>query len=55
MHNIRGTYLLCKYAENSKLAVYFPAGNYIFKVKNRNTRRRCKICLKLPIKLTLSR
>ena len=28
----------------------FPAGNYMFKVNNRNTRARCEICLKLTIK-----
>ena len=27
-----------------------PAGNYTFKVNNRNTRTRCEICPKLPIK-----
>ena len=27
-----------------------PAGNYMFKVKNRNTRARCEICSKLTIK-----
>ena len=27
-----------------------PAGNYMFKVNNRNTRRRCEICPKLTIK-----
>ena len=27
-----------------------PAGNYMFKVNNRNTRKRCEICLKLTIK-----
>ena len=27
----------------------FPAGNYLFKVTNRNTRPRCKICSKLTI------
>ena len=26
-----------------------PAGNYIFKVNNRNTRTRCEICSKLTI------
>ena len=26
----------------------FPDGNYMFKVKNRNTRTRCEICSKLP-------
>ena len=29
----------------------FPAGNYIFKVNNRNTRTRCEICSKLTIKI----
>ena len=27
-----------------------PAGNYIFKVNNRNTRARCEICSKITIK-----
>ena len=40
---------------------YIPAGNYMFKANNKNTRTRCEICLKLKIKtperllLTLSR
>ena len=29
---------------------YYPAGNYMFKVNNRNTRTRCDICSKLTIK-----
>ena len=29
----------------------FPAGNYMFKVKNRNIRTRCEICSKLAIKI----
>ena len=28
-----------------------PAGNYMFKVNNRNTRTRCDICSKLTIKI----
>ena len=28
-----------------------PAGNYMFKVNNRNTRARCEICSKLAIKI----
>ena len=28
----------------------FPAGNYMFKVNNRNTRTKCEICSKLTIK-----
>ena len=31
--------------------VRFPAGNYMFKVNNGNTRTRCKICSKLTIKI----
>ena len=27
-----------------------PAGNYMFKVNNRNTQARCEICSKLTIK-----
>ena len=30
--------------------ITYPAGNYMFKVKNRNTRTKCKICSKLTIK-----
>ena len=30
----------------------YPAGNYMFKVNNRNTRRRCEICSKLTIKVS---
>ena len=28
----------------------YPAGNYMFKVNNRNTKTRCEICSKLTIK-----
>ena len=30
---------------------YIPAGNYMFKVNNRNTRTRCEIFSKLKVKL----
>ena len=30
--------------------ITIPASNYMFKVNNRNTRRRCEICSKLTIK-----
>ena len=30
--------------------LYYPAGNYMFKVNNGNTRTRCEIYLKLTIK-----
>ena len=30
--------------------IYHPAGNYVFKVKNRNIRTTCEICSKLTIK-----
>ena len=29
----------------------YPAGNYMFKVNNRNTRARCEICSELTIKI----
>ena len=35
---------------NSPRSRHIPAGNYIFKVNNRNTRTRCEICSKLTIK-----
>ena len=28
-----------------------PAGNYMFNVKNRNTRTRCEVCSKLTVKV----
>ena len=31
----------------------FPAGNYMSKVNNRNTRARAEICSKLTIKITI--
>ena len=30
-----------------------PANIYLFKVSDRNTRKRCEICLKLTIKTTI--
>ena len=33
------------------LCHYHPAGNYMFKVNNGNTRTRCEICSKLTIKI----
>ena len=30
---------------------FYPAGNYMFKVDNRNTRTRCEICSKLTMKI----
>ena len=33
-----------------KPGTIFPANIYLFKVNNRNTRKRCKICSKLAIK-----
>ena len=32
------------------LLLLYPAGNYTFKVNNKNTRTRCEICSKLTIK-----
>ena len=34
------------------IIIRYPATIYLFKVNSRNTRKRCKICLKLTIKTT---
>ena len=31
-------------ATKMRLLVYYPAGNYLFKVNNKSTRTRCEIC-----------
>ena len=31
-------------------SLYFPVGNYMFRVNNKSTETRCEICLKLIIK-----
>ena len=47
-----GFYMICntvlKWVNIIKITILVV--NYVFKVKNRNTRIRCKICLKLTIK-----
>ena len=41
----------CPYQSNfATLQLVNPAGIYLFKVNNRNTRTRCEICSKLTIK-----
>ena len=35
----------------NELITQFPAGNYMFKVNNRNTRMRCGICSMLTVKI----
>ena len=35
----------------SRFDKHYPAGNYMFKVNNRNTGTRCEICPKLAIKI----
>ena len=40
---------------HKKMHDQFPAGNYMFKVNNRNTRTRCEICSKLTIKIAEQR
>ena len=53
--------VIFKYHPLKRVSGYrlLPAGNYMFKVNNVNTRTRCEICSKLKIKilplLTLSR
>ena len=39
--------------DNERNLIGYPAGNYMFKVNNRNTRLRCEICSKLTIKISL--
>ena len=36
--------------EEKRATGNYSAGNYIFKVNNRNIKKRCEICLKLTIK-----
>ena len=35
---------------NCYTLIPYPAGNYMFKVNNRNTKTKCEICSKLTIK-----
>ena len=37
------------------IGYYLKAGNYMFKVNNRNTRERCEICSRLTIKTSRQR
>ena len=56
----KGHFRLSVFKINSKMklvkkctadhTIGFPAGSYLFKVNNWNTRRTCEICLKLAIK-----
>ena len=45
-------YRFCPYTGEycSEKTCTLPAGNYMFKANNRNTRTRCEICSKLTIK-----
>ena len=36
--------------KNKKLTFTYPANSYLFKVNNKNTTKRCKICSNLTIK-----
>ena len=44
-------FLICKDKADAYMQRTFPAGIYLFKVINRNTRTRCEICSKLTIKI----
>ena len=51
MHNLKKIYqknFTDKVKQSEKL---YPAGNYVFNVNNRNTRKKCEICPKLTIKI----
>ena len=39
--------------DEKKTSKHFPAGNYLFRVNNRNIRTRCKLCSKLTIKIPI--
>ena len=39
-----------EHSQLKELALAYPANNYLLKVDNRNTRKRCDICSKLTIK-----
>ena len=43
--------VIWQFARVSLLSVFTPAGNYMFKVNDRNTKTRCEICSKLTIKI----
>ena len=40
------------FSKNPQVNYSLPAGNYMFKVNNRNAKTRCEICSKLTIKIT---
>ena len=44
------TLLINNIIHHKTLVITFPAGIYLFKVNNKNTRTRCEICSKLTIK-----
>ena len=46
----RGGYKMAKLARNGLMKMLRPAGNYMFKLNNRNARTRCEIHSKLTIK-----
>ena len=39
--------------DEKKTPKHLPAGNYLFRVNNRNIRTRCKLCSKLTIKIPI--
>ena len=41
---------IVKCAHLAPYETHIPAGNYMFKINNKNTRTRCEICSKLTIK-----
>ena len=49
--NLELTSLPTIFEEKYFWRLFYPAGNYMFKVSNRNTRARCEICSKLTIKI----
>ena len=41
-----------KWAQLVSFCCLYPSNTYLFKVNNRNTRKRCEVCSKLTIKTT---
>ena len=44
-------YFNCSNTDDSLSAPFIPAGIYLLQVNNRNTKRRCKICSKVTLKI----
>ena len=48
---MKNNYFNCSITEDFLSAPFIPAGIYLLKVNNRNTKTRCKICSKVTLKI----